>query len=103
MLARFVCASSNASSAADVTRCREVAVPRYASPPIWVALGLVAIDRFVVGDDLAREIVVAIGQRLHRERDLLFAASTHRAEPLSQRAQLVLELFARMRRHHMDT
>ena len=54
-----------------------------------VDLVLVAIDRRVVLDHLAREVVVALGERLHRERDLLLAASAHRAQPLAQRAQLV--------------
>jgi hypothetical protein len=38
-----------------------------------------SVDRDVVVDDLACEIVVAIGERLHRERDLRFAAPAHRA------------------------
>ena len=60
---------------------------------------LVAIDAVVLLDHAAREVVVVVGERLHRERDLLLAAAAHAAQPLAQRAQLGLEFLARVRGH----
>ena len=54
----------------------------------------------VVGDDLLGERVVALDQRLHGAADLLLGVPAHGQELVAQRAQLALELPARVSLFH---
>ena len=65
----------------------------------FVDLDLVAVDRLIALDHLARRGVVAPQQRVDRPSDLLLGAAAHGEQALAQPLQLPLELATRVQRH----